>query len=174
MSRKNTNFIKKNIHDIDNMGKDTLTNFMKQHEGTKKKSKKNPSKTKIKIGEPIKPSFYEHLNDKSKIHKPFLNDNKKVYEQFLNDNKKVHEPLFTKPKKKLDYLNNDYFFVISQDKNTKILDLNYIIFYKGEKNGNIELRYYGDLLNRNEMPEITEFQESDVIDLNKSKNWYLV
>ena len=111
----------------------------------------------------------------------------KAREPLFPNKSKAREPLFSKSKKKVDYENHDYFFVFAQDKKNQSFELNYVIFYKGEKNGNIELKYYGDLLDSEEtikndkgeksptgiynMPEIKEFEKDKTIPLNESKAW---
>ena len=181
MSRKNTDFIKKNIRDADNIGKDELAKVIREH-NKNKTIKKNKVKgvnlgpavsvQPINVGEPInkklldvqpiKPDLYQHLNDKSKSREPLFPTKSKAREPLFSNKQKSKEPLFSKSKKKIDYGNHDYFFIFSQDKKNQNLELNYVIFYKGEKNGNIELRYYGDLLNSEETIKNDKGEESPI------------
>ena len=171
MSRKNTDFIKKNIRDTDNMAKDELARAIREHDSNKNKTVKKKKEKGVNLGpaivapplkvgepinkklldvQPIKPNLYEHLNDKSKSREPLFSNKPKTREPLFSNKPKTREPLFSKSEKKTDYQNQDYFFVFSQDKKNQNLELNYVIFYKGEKNGNIELKYYGDLLDSEE------------------------
>ena len=47
MSRKNIDFIKKNIRDADNIGKDELAKVMREHDRNKTKKKKKEKGVKI-------------------------------------------------------------------------------------------------------------------------------
>ena len=52
MSRKNTDFIKKNIRDADNMAKDELTRAIREHDRNKTVKKKKEKAIKMRIKTP--------------------------------------------------------------------------------------------------------------------------
>ena len=121
MSRKNTDFIKKNIKDADNMAKDELARAIREHDRNKSVKKRKEkgvnlgpavSAPPIKVGEPInkklldvqpiKSDLYQHLNDKSKSRESLFPTKSKAREPLFSNKQKSKEPLFSKSKKKID------------------------------------------------------------------------